>query len=98
MQPGLSWDFLIFSKNNFPPKRVHGLGNFCFFLYPQNLFIAENFLFYSFFSPKMLPLALGNFTYPTSPNDLFLKGKKLGFSSVYSTICANFLGKNHQIF
>jgi hypothetical protein len=27
-----------------------------------------------------------------------LKGKKLGFSSVYSTICANFLGKNHQIF
>lgn len=69
-----------------------------FFRFPQNLFMAENFLFHSFFSPKTLPLALGNFTYPTSSNDFFWREEFWDFSSVYLNICANFLGKNQQIF
>jgi hypothetical protein len=49
----------------------------------------------------MLPLASGNFAYPTSFNEFYLRGFFLGFfglSNVYLTICAIFWGKNRQIF
>jgi len=84
MQPGLPWDFKSFSKKNSP----------------LDVFMALRISVF-FFSPKTLPLAFGNFTYPTSSNGFFLREffwDLFGFSSVYLTICAIFLGRNHQIF